>query len=565
MKKYFNLLAFIVFLIEPCWSFAAGFGFGSIENQVPIAPPSSATPSPPPGNGESIPSSQQKLSNSAKTLYIKKIVLRGHHIFDENTLRKIVAAYENKYLTFRQILGIAHEISAFYRAHNYAVDRAYIPKQIVKNGVLVIRIVETKLDSVNVVNHSRIRKELVDGTLSPQTGSDINTSDISRQLFLLSDLPGASVQSTLSPGKQPGTSALSVIVDPTPMFSGNVSVDNYGVPYLGALQLTANASLNNIFHNGDLLSVNMTTSMGGFNYGSLQFVTPLNGYGTKLGVGYSAMNYRMGLGFQPLGFENTSSYAAYSLLGSSGYGQVASIWLSQTLIRNEDTNITATMTYSYNDYTDSYTSLSGDQRTFSMEAFGVGGYRRDELMGGGTNTFSVNYSPYWLSASTSAFGTNPQAQLTSGFRGIWTGTLGRTQNLPGNNNTFSLNGSGQFSTGILDPMEQMMLGGYNSVRAFAMASLFGSDGFLASAQLSHTSKISWIPGYFESSLFFDDGAVSLVSSSGMDNIMGPGVEEKWNFSRYLASASIATPVGNYPGTIGSIPSIQVWFSAGLNF
>ena len=69
----------------------------------------------------------------------------------ETVILGITSQYEGKESSLRGMQKIADLITDEYRAKGYATSRAYIPPQTMKDGVLVIRVVEGRLGSLTLV------------------------------------------------------------------------------------------------------------------------------------------------------------------------------------------------------------------------------------------------------------------------------------------------------------------------------------------------------------------------------------------------------------------------------
>jgi hemolysin activation/secretion protein len=536
--------------------------------QLPV--PTITTPAPLAPSKSNTLETQKFKSVELKAVEIKTVKIEGNKMFSEATLQKVIKGHTTGLMTIQAMKALANKITAFYVNAGYSLDRAYIPIQTFKNHILVIKVVEVIYSKVAIHNKGHISNKFISSVVGVKDGSEADIAGLNSNLFELSDLPGASTEhATLSPGSIPGSTQLDVFLNQEPQFNASASVNNYGVSYLGAFQLQGTASVNNLFHHGDLLSVQATSSLGGFNFADVSFSTPITS-SIKTGVGYTALNYRMGYGFQPFPFMNSTNFAAYTALGSSGYGQTATGWVSDQLIRTENTSVVSTLSYSHDVYSDTYTQGVGNDRSLNVFSASLSGFQRDSFFGGATNSFNVAYSPYILS-SASAYSVNPLQASTSGFRSVWTGQVSRVQNLPhqiNENNFLTLSGSGQFSTGALDPMQQYVVGGPSSVRAYSEAALFGNEGYTVSAQLTHkvvhNAPLGWfdIPGTWQSSLFFDAGGVS--SNTAMLFVAGPGLSEEWDIKKFVVTGSVATPVGGVPGLLGTTPSVQLWLSAGVH-
>jgi hemolysin activation/secretion protein len=91
-------------------------------------------------------------NNSSSTeedkILVKEFVFDGDiKAFTNDELKKVIADLYNKELTFNEIQSAAVRIKNFYNKKGYFLANATIPRQEVTNGIVIIYIVEGKLDS----------------------------------------------------------------------------------------------------------------------------------------------------------------------------------------------------------------------------------------------------------------------------------------------------------------------------------------------------------------------------------------------------------------------------------
>src|SRR5690606_2764603 len=114
---------------------------------------------------------------------------------------------------------------------------------------------------------------------------------------------------------------------------GVLIADNAGSRYTGRLRAGGNIDINNPLHHGDQLSMSALTSGRGMRYGRLAYQYTLNGQGTRLGVAYSALAYKLG--------------GSLDGLDAHGTARIASAWLTQPLLRGRDTSVDVRLQYDH--------------------------------------------------------------------------------------------------------------------------------------------------------------------------------------------------------------------------
>ncbi len=472
---------------------------------------------------------------------------------------EILSPYIGHTVSFSQLVAIVNKIAGFYRSKGFPVNFAFVPGQVIKNGVVTIVLVEAKYDKIKINNKSGISDKIVRNYFSgEESGKDININPLNSDLLASSEYPYTKVTTVLSPGGKPATSNLDIDVVDQP-YIGSIGVNDYGDPYLGSMVLSAYAQLNNLFGNPDTLSVSGMTSFGGFNSIHVSYDDLLNKYGTHIGVYYSAMNYRLGLGFTPINYPANAGVLA--ALGSSGYGQTMGIYVRHPIVRTKNTVIALKMIYEHDLWSDTISQALGEynNRTIDSIAAEIDG---DLKFPTNETTFMGSAMPYILNASTPA-NIDPYASTSQGLRFIWKALITTTQMLA-NNNSLYVSLSGQVSSGgIIDPMEQMVFGGENSVRAYPTAVLFADTGAILNIELRHLYAFS--KNTLQPFAFFDMGGFNYAGY--WFNIYGPGVGVGWNYIPWDLSSKleVSMPIGAIPYMVGTPENYQVWFSVTKNF
>lgn len=549
-------LAGFAFTVLPQAALAQVYpGSGAILQEVQPSVPESAPNAQP---GLTIQPQAAPAPADTTPISVTRITMSGNTSFDTATLHALVAKGEGRTLTLAELNALAQTITDYYHAHGYPLARAYLPPQAIEHGTVQIAVLEARYGEVKVINHSRVSDGPLAAVLAPlRSGGLIKQGTLDSRLLLLGDLPGVQPHATLSPGAAVGTADLAVQAEAGPLVSGSVTADDLGNRYTGRARLGANMDINSPLHRGDLLSANVLTSGKGLNYGRLAYQLPITGSGTRLGVAYSALTYRLAGGLGDLEAHGTAS--------------VASAWLSQPFIRSPDVNVSGRVQFNHKRLDDRIDVASlANQRYSDSATFSLEGTRRDGFGGGGITLASVSATPGHVSF------TNAQAQAadaatvqTAGSYTRWNATIARLQTLtPATRLYVSL--SGQYSPNNLDPSEQFLLGGANSLRGYEIGTLGGSSGYLATIELRHDLPVP-LPGQWQGTLFADTGAVRrnahvVGTDPNVAHISDVGLALDWTGpDLWVARLQMAIPVGATPTIAGDRPSARVWLQVTKGF
>jgi hemolysin activation/secretion protein len=497
---------------------------------------------------------EERLSSAA--FHVERIEIGGNTLLPESELRSMAHPSEGRDLTLQDLEALAARITKDYQDHGYLLSRAYIPAQNLSHGSVRITVLEARYGVVSLSNHSKVADDLLQSYFAAlPPGDPVSEKGLDRTLLLLSDVPGAVVNSTLAPGAAPGTSNLLVAATSNAPLSGSASVDDAGNRYTGRARVSVTLDLNDPLGHGDLLSTNAMTSGPDLSYGRLGYTTLLpDGEGTTVGAAVSDLHYALSHGLAELHAHGTA--------------QTESLTLMQPFIRGIDGNLFGQFSFDGKQLHDEIdvSDIHTDRRTSAVTAT-LAGDRHDAT---GISNMNLGYSFGHLDfADAGAELVDSVGARTKGNYSKFTLSLARLQGLSQSNSLYiALNG--QTSNNNLDSSEQFFLGGPNSVRAYDVGSVGGVQGALASGEFRHNLSAS-LPGAWQAIAFVDSGAVRVykeIFAPGKNSavLSGAGVGLNWTGSAgWTASATVATPFGGNPSLVGDAAATRVWIEVRKGF
>jgi len=489
---------------------------------------------------------------------VEHIAITGNSQIDTATLHALVANAEGQNLTLPQLGELAARITDYYHTHGYPLARAIVPAQTLQSGVVTIEVIEARYGKISLDNQSRVSDRLLQATLSGlQSGTVVTQAEMDRALLLLSDIPGAAVSAILKPGATVGSSDLQVDAAATPLFTGVVTADNGGDRYTGRARLGATLNVINPLHQGDVLSISGLSSGSGMTYGRLAYDALLNGEGTRVGGSYSALDYKL--------------LGALSALNGQGSAQDASLWVKHPFIRGRNLDVFGQLQYDHLQLNDDILSSSIQSNRHLDEATAsLSGDMRDGVLAGAINTWSASwtYGHVSFDDDTAQFNDAATVRTQGGFSKANLNWV-RLQNLSATDALY-LSVAGQWASGNLDPSQQLVVGGPNSVRAYDVSVISGDVGYRFTAELRHTFAQLW-HGRWQAIAFFDGAHVTVNKITfSLDpnsaNLGGVGVGLNWVGPNLLsASASLAAPIGATPTLVGGRASVRAWLQLSKGF
>lgn len=489
---------------------------------------------------------------------VKAIRIVGNTVFSTETLQALTADAEGKTATLPQLEQLAARITAYYRDHGFPLSRAIVPAQAIKDGQVLIQVVEARYGAVRLNNTSQVGDALLSATLATlQPGHAIAEPALDRALLLLSDVPGVSVDAVIKPGAEVGAADLNVTTGRSPATLASLVLDNAGNRYIGRTRLGVTAYLINPLHRGDVVDVSVISTGKGMDYGRLGYETLLGGQGTRAGIAYSSVHYKL--------------QGDVEVLDAYGRAGVASAWVKHPLIRSRQSNLYAQLEYDVKRLRDriGVTDTRTDRRLGNW-VLSLNGDLRDDVLGGGINVWSLGWT-----GGRSRFD-DADAQLadaasaqTRGRFSKWNANVSRLQRL-GARDTLYVNVGAQWADKNLDSAEKMTVGGPYTVRAYDVGAVSGDTGYFASVELRHELG-SFAAGSLQAIGFVDSARVTINHDAwtGAENaarLSGAGFGLSWNGpAAWRASLSVATPIGAEPALLGRQSSARGWVTLGKAF
>lgn len=490
-------------------------------------------------------------------IQVNEITLSGYRIYEESELLFTTGFVLGSSLSLSDLRLMAQKIARFYHQNGYFLAQAFLPPQTIKYGVVHITVVVGEYGDITIQNQTRLSNQIASSLLGDiDSGDIIESAPLETGLLLLSDVPGVNVNSTLSPGKLPGTSDLDVTLTPGPLVSGSVEGDNAGLPATGAFRLGGTININNLAGLGDVASLRVLSSGTGMTYGRASYQVQAGK--ATVGLAYTQINYALG--------------KEYSDLGIHGTAKIASVYGSYPIIRSRTTNLYGQLGLDSRYYQDNINIInSTTNKRANVIMPGIYGDHRDGFGGGGLTTYGAVWSLGNLDIQTAdALAIDQETAKTNGqynkiaFNGM------RLQNVMAS--PVSLYGaiSGQLASKNLNIWEKMELGGMYGVRAYPAGTAFGDQGYIINLEARYLLPFqsSSIPGRIHVLALYDTGTVNynknpwVSTNNNTVTLNGAGVGVTWTDPRsFMVKGYYAHQVGNVPSTVNASASGQFWIQA----
>lgn len=488
-------------------------------------------------------------------IQVKGFKISGQDIYSDDVLQALVAEYNGKMVTFKDLQAGADKITAYFRKHGYLMARCYIPAQKISGGIVEYAILVGRLDKVEIDNKTKIHESALKreiGFLKP--GDYLTRQKLERAVWLLSDLAGAEAKATLATGQQTGTVTVKIELSGHQGKCGLLSADNYGNRYTGYYSYGLSYDILNPAREGDQLALaGNTTGSKLYNYG-LNYILPVGKDGLRLSLGYNKLSYELG--------------DVYERLDACGTSRSASLGLDYAIKRSQMHNLYAGLRYEHNSLKDEIRTANSNVPKHSdgvvLSLYG------DDLSGRGAFSWRVDYKWGNLAFENDEGRTQGRlAQTTGSFHKLHFNLM-QQQRLSRRLNLI-LSARGQLASSNLDSSEHFSLGGAGGVRAYPASEASGDIGYLLRGELRYAlppqGKNQW-----QLAAFIDHGGVQINKhniGAGENRRFLQGAGLGIIYSRrdeFFLRADYAWILGaEKPQNDNSSPRGRFWLRGGLYF
>ncbi len=530
-----------------------------------LLPKQPLIPEPPPQAPEPEAQPVRRPAPSGPSVEVRQFVLAGRTLVTEEVLAADLAPYLNRPLSFDDLEAAAATVAQAYRRAGWVV-RTFLPKQVIKDGLVTIEIVEGRFGGVVVEPNANLRASAERAVAMVEAemprGQPVQVDAMERVLLLLSDVPGLQSSGHLVAGSEQGQSNLSLRLSNAERLTGQLDYDNAGSRSTGALRGAAQLQLHGVLGKGERASLQFVQTKGSA-YMEAGLNVPVGVRGTRMGLKGSQMSYHL---VAPE-FVNLNSYGrSYTLSLEATHP-----WVRQ---RQYGVNVTSNLDWRAFDNQ----SLGNTLSHYGTQALtmGLNGYAFDGYLAGGTSSFQAQVAGGHVDLSGSpneaqdAASTHTQGRFLK-LRVALSRQQAFTRDLSG-----SLSLSGQMATKNLDSSERFFLGGNTGVRAYPSSEGGGSEGVMANVELRQR-----LSGTFSLSGFYDWGKVHVLrtvptsSSKALNTfaLQGGGLTLTWQPDpRAQARVTWARRVGENPNATatgldqdGTLMLNRLWAGARLTF
>jgi len=429
---------------------------------------------------------------------VKKIKLRGVQYHPDQGVstreleQKVNAwrweSYPENKLSLEDLEDLAYRVSKFYQDLGFSFVAAFVPRQKIKRGIVIIQVKEDRLAEVTVRNVDESRRQAMLIEFEDMMGKPVFKPDLEEPILLLNDNPNREVFAYFSRGRDRGDTRLNLNVKEISKSNVSVGANNTGSPSTGKNRWWVSGTLNNMWGWDDQLSATITQVIDYQEnlFGQIHYQKYL---GTRDSLSLSVVNnqYSLGEDLAALGLQGqyqSASISKRTKLRRQFEFSSSTVWnvsyrhssLTSDVLPSLLNQSSDTGTISYQYASTDYQVLFGDYLTKSADVTGIVTVGGDS---GVEDDAFVKFSGYLQS------GKNIGAYV------------------PGFITRFTARVAVQYAAQALPSADKSPLGGESGVRAFDSSIFSADESVVIQMKMSFMNRSKW--GQFEPYGFYDLG------------------------------------------------------------
>lgn len=445
------------------------------------------------------------LEATGPKIFVKTVKIQGAVLISQATLSAITDKYQNKELTLAEINEAAEAITGAYRQKGWLAAYTYVPEQEIKDGILIIQVMEARTGAVTVTGNKNYTTKFIRGHIEKiKREPSLNEHSLERGLLLLNDYPSLNVGASLKAGTEAGTTDVSINAQDSYPISGSISYDNFGTKNLSRNRMSFAIDKGNSLADGDDIKIIGTTGLDRidlkkYSYGRAEYAIPVGYNGTKAGGYYANSLYRAGESLTPLQIK--------------GDANTGGLYIAHPFIRTTGRNLSIRLGFDYKDVKDYLLGSIRSEDKIRDINLSLNYDGTDSLAGRNIIGIALHQGAGGFLNGSRKNDNNLSRLHSSNQFSRYTVDLARIQKIS-QYNQFVIKGSGQFANDPLFIAEQFSIGGAGSVRGYNPSAYSGDSGYniTAELQLSPVSPETNIFGQklgdtVKIALFADNGKV----------------------------------------------------------
>ena len=449
---------------------------------------------------------------SSTNFRLKKVILQDITAFKPTQFDDIFQNYIDQDITLDKVYMMAGSITERYRSAGYFLSLAYVPDQNIKDGVVVIKVVEGYIGEVEIDSSEAKKQAIIQKLIDELVKSKpLKAAVVESFLLRLNDIPGYTFKGILTRINNNDSSGA---VKLTLMASedkgrGVLTIDNLSSRYLGLYE-------GSVLFSKSFIPLHQTTVSGltSIPTNNLNFIALSHSVALAPNVEFEVVG---SIAKSKLGYK----LKAYDVESSSSF---LSGGLSYQLFRQRGNNLSFKLALDGRNSTSKILSnlLTHDQ--IRALRFNSNFELADSYQGYNTASLTLSRGINGLGSSKKSDSNLSRENANPNFNKVNL-SLTRLQSLP-NNLELTLSGNAQVASEQLFAVEEFGYGGPLVGRAFESSEIVGNIGVSGGVELRYKNLKIHKSIAVAPNIFFDVGKVWKKNGEGLKSGTSFGIGAK---------------------------------------
>jgi len=226
---------------------------------------------------------------------------------EPEAMREFFRTLEGRDVTLGEVQAAAWQLTLYCRRNGYPASIAYLPEQESDDAVLLVKVLPGRYDEITLDNESRLNPKVAESFLAGLRHGDIvRTYELETALFSLSDKSGAKAVGVMRPGREAGSTSVTVHLEDAKPTNTVLYAENYGSKASGRYRYGLQHTVYNVGGTGAKMNVGGVVSNGGMKNYYVNYEMLVGRGGMTLGLGISRMQYTLGGTLRAWGANGTA-------------------------------------------------------------------------------------------------------------------------------------------------------------------------------------------------------------------------------------------------------------------
>lgn len=395
-------------------------------------------------------------ASTVRNIRVERFEVDASQILSPQDIDGVLAPLRGQTVSLAELQAAVEQINGLYEARRQLTARAVLPTQTVTDGVVRVRLIESRTAAVRIEGNQALAAEHVRDRLRLSQDALLSVPALEEDLARFNRLNDTQLRANVVAGERFGTTDVEISVSEPKRLRVDAFADNAGRDTTGRMRWGATVRGANLLGISDAAQLTATTTRGS-NSLAASYSLPINRQDTRLDMSASFGEIRIIDGpFVPLDI--------------TGRSRDVTVGLTHPLLTQADR---AWSTYARLSDRQSRSLFSGFEQTHDTQrviTLGVAGDR-----------FTDGHS--WYTDQQLVIGSHDLGG-DSGFI-YWRGLGNRLDRLGERTQLISRIGAQYSQNRLLPSGEQFQVGGAYSVRGYSEGLLSGRNGYSMSAEIRY--------------------------------------------------------------------------------